>query len=108
MFQAVEYMPWAPARPFDGGVKFNCMLLKVGRLFLKAVNLKKILQIYLTICYSQVSLESSDTHRARISNFDIKDEKCGRAYCRFVYHLNHISIYNRIVASAKFPLLLSK
>ena len=28
-----------------------------------------------------MNLESSDTHRARISKFDIKDEKCGRAYC---------------------------
>ena len=100
-------MPWAPARPFDGGVKFNCMLLKVGRLK-SGKSEEDSPDIYLTICYSQVNLESSDTHRARISKFDIKDEKCGRAYCRFVYHLNHISIYNRTVASAKFLLLLSK
>ena len=27
--QPVEYLPWAPDRPYDGGVKYNCMLVKV-------------------------------------------------------------------------------
>ena len=27
--QLVEYLPWAPDRPYDGGVKYNCMLVKV-------------------------------------------------------------------------------
>ena len=27
--QPVEYQPWAPDRPYDGGTKYNCMLLKV-------------------------------------------------------------------------------
>ena len=26
----MEYQPWAPDRPYDGGTKYNCMLLKVS------------------------------------------------------------------------------
>ena len=30
LHQPVEYLPWAPDRPYDGGTKYNCMLLKVN------------------------------------------------------------------------------
>ena len=27
--QALEYAPWGNARPYDGGFRYNCMMLKV-------------------------------------------------------------------------------
>ena len=30
-FQLVEYLPWADARPYDGGFRYNCMMLQVTR-----------------------------------------------------------------------------
>ena len=30
--QALEYQPWADARPYDGGFRYNCMMLQVTEL----------------------------------------------------------------------------
>ena len=27
--QPLEYAPWADARPYDGGFRYNCMMLQV-------------------------------------------------------------------------------
>ena len=29
--KAVEYAPWPPDRPYAGGFRYNCMMLRVGR-----------------------------------------------------------------------------
>ena len=44
--QPVEYQPWAPDRPYDGGTKYNCMLLKV------------ISKKYLTLLFTNVAGDS--------------------------------------------------
>ena len=42
--QPLEYAPWGDARPYDGGFRYNCMMLQV----------KIDPQIYLLICLDPV------------------------------------------------------
>ena len=65
--QLVEYAPWPPDRPYAGGFRYNCMLLRVGT----GVGEGGI--IYHS---SQVAMEDNGAERLPISKATIHDEEC--------------------------------
>ena len=54
--EPVEYLPWGDARPYDGGFRYNCMMI-------------------------QLYLEDSGTPWATTSDVTINDEECGVGFC---------------------------
>ena len=95
LHQPVEYLPWAPDRPYDGGTKYNCMLLKV--------NFKSV---FISSHMLQVTQKDSGTTLATMTNPNIVDEKCDRGRCSIcevaapvrrviIRGLCQLSIFNR-------------
>ena len=62
--QPVDYAPWPPDRPYAGGFRYNCMLLRVGA---------REEESYLS---SQVAMEDTGAEHLRISKATILDEEC--------------------------------
>ena len=70
MNQPLEYSPWGYARPYDGGFRYNCMMLQViGLSLLYQVNVAKSVEI-------QLKLEDSGSPRATSLGYSINDETC--------------------------------
>ena len=54
--ELVEYTPWADARPYVGGTRYNCMML-------------------------QLHLEDSGTPKANMYDVTVNDEECAVSFC---------------------------
>ena len=84
----MEYTPWPIGRPYDGGFRYNCMVLKVGAssqyFQVKTEPLVETLKfcgsVLSTVCYSpceiQLTLEDSGDEKATSLGYSIGDETC--------------------------------
>jgi len=54
--QGIEYLPWAPGRPYDGGTEYNCLA-------------------------TQVELEDRGASRLVVKNREVKDDECSMKTC---------------------------
>ena len=54
--QDIEYLPWAPARPYDGGTEYNCLEL-------------------------EMELEDRRARMMVVKKAEVEDEECSMKYC---------------------------
>ena len=75
----MEYAPWADARPYDGGFRYNCMMLQVqiGPLFFFSISFM-----------IQLMLEDSGSPQATSLDFNINDETCEVIVCNDSIHVD--------------------
>ena len=77
--QPLEYSPWGYARPYDGGFRYNCMMLQVpnSQSHLKMGNLTKVRAGHDSKSVkTQLTLEDSGSERATSLGYSINDETC--------------------------------
>ena len=77
--QPLEYAPWGDARPYDGGFRYNCMMLKV-RFPSHAWHCEGVAALLVVACssvvYIQLTLEDSGSQRAKSLGFSVNDDTC--------------------------------
>ena len=81
-FQLVEYLPWADARPYDGGFRYNCMMLQVTRnprltRWSYILYFHRIKKHFSILSSTQLTLEDSGKPLATSLDYSINDEECG-------------------------------